>query len=457
MTEFGHILVNLPSEVGDRVGEVPAAHLLRSSHVKLVCDVMEAPVWLCPDHTVKMAFVVMKGLGTGSIAVVESGAYLGMLRWSDLVDLDPDDALLQVMRRDSPYIGPAEPIESAARILAESGLERLPVVEHHVLVGMVAATSLLMELGRASDPLTGLPWSDTLRDWAISRLRSSQEISIIFFDLDDFGQYNKQYGHMIGDQVLQAVAATLGRGMESGLDVLCRYGGDEFAVATIRGKDASESFAGSLAREIAAIPPPGSTTPITTSWGVTGGKRTKEREDTHYAATLDNLINMASRQCQAMKESRMVEAPTVPVDPEVLAGEDTEVLTLRSLNVTAQGESATVSVELRAAGMPVSASLSGASGETALLKLVAQTAADAVSHALPKDTTLVVHDCRVTKAMDGGQYAQVLATLYTPTHMKELQGTAMVEGDANRAAAVAMLRAAEQDVAELTTSTNGAS
>lgn len=53
-------------------------------------------------------------------------------------------------------------------------------------------------------------------------------LGIIMMDIDYFKRYNDAYGHQVGDQCLQAVAACL-PGAESGL-FSARYGGEEFAV-----------------------------------------------------------------------------------------------------------------------------------------------------------------------------------------------------------------------------------
>jgi diguanylate cyclase (GGDEF)-like protein len=53
--------------------------------------------------------------------------------------------------------------------------------------------------------------------------------ALIYLDLDRFKPVNDRYGHAVGDAVLQAVAATLRRGVRTS-DVVARLGGDEFAV-----------------------------------------------------------------------------------------------------------------------------------------------------------------------------------------------------------------------------------
>ena len=53
--------------------------------------------------------------------------------------------------------------------------------------------------------------------------------SLLFIDLDDFKIFNDLYGHDFGDKVLQKVADIL-RATVCEHSVICRYGGDEYAV-----------------------------------------------------------------------------------------------------------------------------------------------------------------------------------------------------------------------------------
>ena len=84
------------------------------------------------------------------------------------------------------------------------------------------------------DGLTGL----YLRRYLIERiaeeisrqLRRKKELSFLMIDLDKFKQYNDRLGHMAGDIVLKTVGMILSETFREPGDLVCRYGGEEFAV-----------------------------------------------------------------------------------------------------------------------------------------------------------------------------------------------------------------------------------
>ncbi|HLF72339.1 MAG TPA: sensor domain-containing diguanylate cyclase [Dehalococcoidia bacterium] len=59
--------------------------------------------------------------------------------------------------------------------------------------------------------------------------RYGRGLSIVFCDIDDFGEFNADYGHTMGDRVLRAVAMTLASSVAPP-EMVARYGGDEFAL-----------------------------------------------------------------------------------------------------------------------------------------------------------------------------------------------------------------------------------
>ncbi|MDH5386968.1 MAG: DUF484 family protein [Gammaproteobacteria bacterium] len=84
-----------------------------------------------------------------------------------------------------------------------------------------------------TDALTGLANRRELEKWMnieISRsLRDVLPLSCLYLDVDFFKKVNDNYGHDIGDQVLQKVAQVMLNAVRTG-DVVARYGGEEFVV-----------------------------------------------------------------------------------------------------------------------------------------------------------------------------------------------------------------------------------
>jgi diguanylate cyclase (GGDEF)-like protein len=54
-------------------------------------------------------------------------------------------------------------------------------------------------------------------------------LSVMMIDIDHFKKLNDNYGHVAGDEVLKAVANLINEELRSE-DLLCRYGGEEFAI-----------------------------------------------------------------------------------------------------------------------------------------------------------------------------------------------------------------------------------
>ena len=83
------------------------------------------------------------------------------------------------------------------------------------------------------DPLTGMAnrllFSSRVEQ---ALIKPSQNIGVLFIDVDDFKTVNDSLGHAAGDELLCAVADRIGRCLRPG-DVAARLGGDEFAVLLI--------------------------------------------------------------------------------------------------------------------------------------------------------------------------------------------------------------------------------
>lgn len=84
-----------------------------------------------------------------------------------------------------------------------------------------------------TDALTGLHnrgWLDDAFDREIKRSeRDELPLALIMIDVDHFKNYNDEYGHLGGDQVLITVANAIRSPLRPN-DLVARFGGEEFAV-----------------------------------------------------------------------------------------------------------------------------------------------------------------------------------------------------------------------------------
>jgi diguanylate cyclase (GGDEF)-like protein len=110
------------------------------------------------------------------------------------------------------------------------------------------------ELAR-TDPLTGCFNRRALFDWLereVERVkRYQQTLAVLLLDLDTFKAVNDRHGHVAGDAVLRQIGELL-RHEARAVDVVARYGGDEFVLGLPEtAMDGAVVFADRLRRRIA--------------------------------------------------------------------------------------------------------------------------------------------------------------------------------------------------------------
>jgi diguanylate cyclase (GGDEF)-like protein len=121
-------------------------------------------------------------------------------------------------------------------------LERLSVEDRLVLQAVASELVVAVENSQLykltkrlsiTDELTGLfnyRYLQQRLDDEIERAkRYSRSLSLLMLDTDDFKKFNDTYGHIAGDQALAEIGQVLRTAVRE-IDVVCRYGGEEFSV-----------------------------------------------------------------------------------------------------------------------------------------------------------------------------------------------------------------------------------
>jgi diguanylate cyclase (GGDEF)-like protein len=155
---------------------------------------------------------------------------------------------ISILRRDR--ANPFRPIDlEAMELLAGHAALAISNAYLHAEVEQLAA----------HDPLTGL-YNRRYFDEALIRVVASwrrapdgerRPVAAIMFDLDRFGDFNKQHGHQVGDEVLRTFARVLKRRFRDA-DLVARFGGEEFVVVL---EGATRDHAVHIAEEIRAVLP----------------------------------------------------------------------------------------------------------------------------------------------------------------------------------------------------------
>jgi diguanylate cyclase (GGDEF)-like protein len=60
--------------------------------------------------------------------------------------------------------------------------------------------------------------------------RLGRPLTVLMLDIDDFKSINDRFGHPVGDAILQGIVAEIRSEVRNDMDLLARYGGDEFAL-----------------------------------------------------------------------------------------------------------------------------------------------------------------------------------------------------------------------------------
>ena len=148
------------------------------------------------------------------------------------------------------------------------------LTEQNRLLQQLNAT---LEQLAANDALTGLANRRTLMEMGANECRRAERygrpLSLLVVDIDLFKPINDAWGHLAGDRVICAVAQACAARKRSGMDVVARFGGEEFVIVLPETDGPSAMrMADSLRSEVAALSVPvndaGARLSVTVSIGV---------------------------------------------------------------------------------------------------------------------------------------------------------------------------------------------
>lgn len=102
----------------------------------------------------------------------------------------------------------------------------------------------------------------------VSRYRRfGHAVSVVLLDLDGFKTINDTLGHGVGDETLRVAGDIIAR-YSRGINVVCRYGGDEFAVLLVETAKTGAALYAERIREVLAAYPFAHGRRLTASFGV---------------------------------------------------------------------------------------------------------------------------------------------------------------------------------------------
>jgi diguanylate cyclase (GGDEF)-like protein len=240
------------SHAGGRAGDVEVFYVLTAVYAFYFFPIRAA-----------LGQVAFAGLAYGWVLWGNTTASTGLARWATTVTgMLVAGAMVRAMNRE---------------------------VDH--LVGELDATA-------ARDPLTGVlnrrGLGERLGIELTRARRTAEPLTVIAVDLDGLKEINDEHGHAAGDEAL-ALAAGVMRSVLRDVDVLARFGGDEFLVLLpncdlANGERIAETLRGAVARAAE-----GGSWPVTISLGVACGPPLPLDEDALTGAADEALYEAKGR------------------------------------------------------------------------------------------------------------------------------------------------------------------
>ena len=228
-----------------------------------------------PDSKITKAVNLMRNNRISCVIVVNSNSPTGIITERDIVKMVADKEsfekpVSEKMSRPLITATTKTLLNKALNIMRTNHIRRLPVIENGALAGLVTETDLLVASRRTmmdirqehqkmknlamEDKLTGLynrRYFHSVMKKELNRARRyGALLSLILIDIDYFKKINDTFGHSVGDAVLKRLSKIF-KDSARKVDIVFRYGGDEFAiVCPISGTRSARIFAERLRKTI---------------------------------------------------------------------------------------------------------------------------------------------------------------------------------------------------------------
>jgi diguanylate cyclase (GGDEF)-like protein len=171
----------------------------------------------------------VRGLGPGIsaprrvVTAGDGGWHPDELLW---IPLYAEDRLLGCLSVDDPRNGASPTLET---------IRSLEIFANQAVAAIESAHSYNEAREQSiRDSLTGAynhrHFQEVLQRELGRAERLGRPLTVVMLDIDDFKMINDRYGHPVGDAILQGIVAEIRNEVRGDMDLLARYGGDEFAL-----------------------------------------------------------------------------------------------------------------------------------------------------------------------------------------------------------------------------------
>src|SRR3972149_9141446 len=140
----------------------------------------------------------LKSKHISGVPIVKSGELVGIVTRTDLLKNPEEEQIALIMTRNPVTISPGRSIADAARVILENKIRRLPVVDNHVLVGLVTIADIIGAIARMNitTPISECTGNNVVSVWsetpisvvgAIMELADVKAVPILDSDLELVG------------------------------------------------------------------------------------------------------------------------------------------------------------------------------------------------------------------------------------------------------------------------------